>query len=629
MKYSLLLAATILCINVSAQLQWVKSVGGQGADYATANAVDGAGNVYSTGVFENTVDFDPGAGTFNLTSAGNADIFVSKLDAAGNFVWSVQMGGTNIEVPRDITADATGNIYITGYFTGTADFDPGAGTLNFTATSESIYVVKLTNSGTLIWAKHMAQTTPYNSSGSSIAADATGNVYVGGHFEGTVDFDPGAGTSVKTSIGFYDAFIAKLDASGNFVWANSFDGPNGESISGIRVDANSNVYACGALYGTTDFDPDTAVTNSLTSNGFWDMFILKITSSGTFLWVKQIGSTDYDYAQAIALDAGNNIYVSGYYVGTVDFDPGAGTSNLTGPVGAGQTFALKLDVNGNFLWAQTVISTISGSEGKSIAVDAAGNVYIAGIYITAADANPGPAVTNLPVNGSDDSFLSKFDSQGNFGWAVHYGSSSNDWIWDVATGPTGDIYTAGFFLGNGELDPSEQVASFPSNGQHDVMLHRFANCPANNTVYLNGITLTAEASVASYQWYDCNTWQPVIGATDQSFTPAIAGTYAAIISGGTCIDTTVCTFSAGLGMEENELVSFSVYPNPTNGIITVQLNQVSTDAQIEIFNATGQLVATAPPLGNTITVELPEENGIYLVRITMNDASSTRTVIKE
>lgn len=625
MRYSLLLASALLSISASAQLQWVKSIGGTGADYATANAVDANGNVYTTGVFESTVDFDPGAGTFNMTSAGNADIFVSKTDVSGNFVWAVQMGGTNIDMSRDITVDANGNTYITGYFVGTADFDPGAGTVSFTSTSESIFIVKLDNTGSLVWARHMAPATAYNSVGNSIAVDANGNVYVGGHFEGTVDFDPGAGTSNKTSVGFYDAFISKLDASGNYVWAKFFDGPNGESISSLCLDANGYLFACGGMYGTTDFDPDTTVTNSLTSNGLWDMFVLNITPNGLFSWVKQIGSTSYDYAQAIAIQ-GNNIYITGYYVETVDFDPGAGTANLTGPVGAGQTFVLKLDVFGYYQWAQTVISTTSGSEGKSIGTDQNGNVFVVGIYIANASTNAG--ASNLTAEGSDDSFFAKLTTSGNFLWANHYGSSGNDWISDIAIATNGDAYTAGYYTFTGDLDPTTPVATFTSNGAHDVMMHRFGYCVLNGDVTYGTNSITAVGSASSYQWIDCTTSQPVPGATSQTFFPTVNGDYAVVLTAGICNYTSPCS-NIMLGVENVMTTQFNAYPNPTNGSVTIQLEQYSADAQIEIFNSLGQLVISEKPQNTNAMIELPEENGIYLIRVTQNGVGYTTRIVKE
>ena len=139
-----MLALFGLSNNANAQaLQWAKSMGGADRDYGSSIALDGSGNVYTTGFFEGTSDFDPGAGVFNLTSAGSVDIFVSKLDASGNFVWAKAMGGANLDVGYSIALDGSGNVYTTGYFFGTSDFDPGAGVANLTSAGiYDIFVAK-------------------------------------------------------------------------------------------------------------------------------------------------------------------------------------------------------------------------------------------------------------------------------------------------------------------------------------------------------------------------------------------------------------------------------------------------------------------------------------------------------
>ena len=121
-----------------------KQLGGTGSDFGNSITLDSSGNVYTTGTFAGTVDFDPGIGTSNLASAGSGDIFISKLDASGSFVWAKQLGGTGFDVGNSITLDSSGNVYTTGYFLGTADFDPGAGTANLTsAGSGDIFISKL------------------------------------------------------------------------------------------------------------------------------------------------------------------------------------------------------------------------------------------------------------------------------------------------------------------------------------------------------------------------------------------------------------------------------------------------------------------------------------------------------
>ena len=267
--------------NANAQaLQWAKSMGGAYNVYAISIALDGSGNVYTTGSFEGTVDFNPGAGFYNLTS-GIKSIFISKLDAFGNFVWAKAMGAVSGDgQSRSISLDASGNVYTTGSFMGTVDFDPGAGVANLTPSGiYDIFISKLDASGNFVWAKAMGGTGS-ESVGGSIALDGSGNVYTAGSFLGTVDFDPGAGLANLTSAGYGDIFISKLDASGNFVWANAMGGSGGEESYSIALDGSGNVYATGVFSDTADFDPGAGVAN-LTSAGGLDIFVAKYFQNST------------------------------------------------------------------------------------------------------------------------------------------------------------------------------------------------------------------------------------------------------------------------------------------------------------------------------------------------------------
>jgi hypothetical protein len=326
-------------LDASGNVLWAKSMGGTGNDRGYSIAVDGSGNVYTTGLFVGTVDFDPGAGTSNLTSAGNQDIFISKLDAAGNFLWAKSMGGTSADFGWSIAVDGSGNVYTTGYFTEAADFDPGAGISNLTsAGSADIFISKLDASGNFLWAKSIGGTDfDY---GKSIAVDGSGNVYTTGSFQGTVDFDPGAGISNLTSSGNLDIFILKLNAAGDFLWAKGIGGSFQDEGSSIAEDGSGNVYTTGIFEGTVDFDPG-AGTSNLTSVGSRDIFISKLDAAGNFLWAKNMGGTDDDAGNSIAVDGSGNVYATGSFQGTADFDPGVGISNLTS-AGDRDIFILKL-----------------------------------------------------------------------------------------------------------------------------------------------------------------------------------------------------------------------------------------------------------------------------------------------
>jgi len=395
-------------LDASGNFIWAKNMGGANYDRGYSIAVDASGNVYTTGVFTDTADFDPGAGIFNFTSAGGWDIFISKLDASGNFIWAKNMGGTSNDLCNSIAIDASGNVYTTGNFRDTVDFDPGAGVFDLiSGINSDVFISKLDASGNFLWAKSMAEG---SSRGTSIAVGPSENLFTTGYFQGTVDFDPGAGIFNLSTTGNADIFISKLDASGNFIWAKSMGGTDGDYSYSIAVDASGDTYTTGYFNGTVDFDPDAATFN-LTSEGADDIFISKLDASGNFIWAKNMGGTGGDYGYSIALDASGNVYTTGNFSDTIDFDPGAGVFNLAS-AGYDDIFISKLDASGNFIWAKNMGGT-DYDFGASIAIDATGSVYTTGYFEDTVDFNPDLGTFSLTSGGSGDIFIQKMSTSTN------------------------------------------------------------------------------------------------------------------------------------------------------------------------------------------------------------------------
>ena len=237
------------------------------------------------------------------------------------------MGGSIGDYGQSIVTDDSGNVYVAGYYCGTVDFDPDTSIFNITPKgSWDIFVQKLDGNGNFIWAKSIGGI-DYDA-GFSITNDATGNVYVTGIFENTVDFDPNAGTYYLTSNGLHDVFVLKLDRNGNFSWAKSMGGTAVDRGLSITTCDSGNVYLTGIYKTTVDFDPDTSTFN-LTSNGDFDVFIQKLGESGELKWAKSIGGTATDFGYFITTGSLGRVYVTGAYQSKVDFSPGADTFNLT------------------------------------------------------------------------------------------------------------------------------------------------------------------------------------------------------------------------------------------------------------------------------------------------------------
>ena len=459
------------CPSIAQSLIWAGSAGGTSNDIGHAIKVDGAGNIYATGTFKGTADFDPGAATYNLTSSGDEDIFISKSDALGNFLWVKKIGGGGLDHVNSMILDESGNIYSVGEFNGTVDFDPGAGNYNLTSFGmDDIFISKLDSSGNFIWAKSMGSTDqdePF-----SIVLDDLENVYITGDYFGTVDFDPGAGNYDLTAAGGYDVFILKLDASGTFIWAKSMGGTKWDFAYSIAIDGSGNVLTTGYFLFTADFDPGPGTYN-LTPSGNFDVFISKLDASGNFMWADRIGGTDVDYGFEIATDGAGNVYIAGEFKGTVDFDPGTDVNNLTS-FGTYDIFISKLDAAGNFVW----VKRLGGSEidyVNSMVLDPEGNIYTTGYFQGTADFDPNAGTANLTSEGSGDIFISKLDEEGNFVWAEGIGATANDIGVGMYLDSEANIYVTGYFSETVDFDPGNGTVELASAGDFDVFMLKLGN----------------------------------------------------------------------------------------------------------------------------------------------------------
>ncbi|MCP4645667.1 MAG: hypothetical protein GY851_34800, partial [bacterium] len=450
------------------EFEWAARMGGSSVDVCQSVAVDSEGNVYTTGHFEDTADFDPGTGTANLTSMGSRDIFIQKQDASGALVWAKQMGASDADEGRCVAVDSAGNVYTTGRFQGTVDFDPGTGTANLTASASDIFVQKLDASGALVWARQMGgSSTDY---GMSVAVDNAGNVYTAGFFEGSgADFDPGPGTTYLNSAGSRDIFVQKLDASGALVWANRMGGPSSDGGTSVAVDNAGNVYATGTFQATADFDPGAGTTN-LTSAGDTDIFVQKLDASGALVWAKQMSGPRFEYGLSVAVDSTGNVYTTGWFQETVDFDPSAGTTNLTS-AGSEDIFVQKLDASGALVWVKQMGGP-SSDNGVGLAVDSVGSVYTTGPFRHTVDFDPSTSVAELTSANGDDIFVQKLDASGAFVWAKQIAGSGYNYGYSVAVDSVGNVYATGRFYETADFDPGVGTTNLTSAGDCDIYVQK-------------------------------------------------------------------------------------------------------------------------------------------------------------
>ncbi|MEO8147798.1 MAG: SBBP repeat-containing protein [Bacteroidia bacterium] len=459
---------------------WAKTILGNVEAIQRGVVVDGLGNVYITGVFFGTVDFDPGAGLANVTPVPyGSNAYIAKYDANGNFLWIRNVYITASYGNNSIAVDGSNNVYITGFFTGTAtDFKPGAGVVSLTsAGGNDIYIAKYDCNGNYLWAKSIGSTG--DDRGNEVITDAFGNVFLTGDFSATVDFDPGAAVANLTSAGGTDVFIAKYNSAGVYQWAKQIGGASADDIRDIAIDISGNILLTGNFAGIADFDPGNGVIN-LTSAGGNDIFLVKYDAAGNYTWANRYGGSGTDGGSALKTDATGNVFVTGIFASTVDFNPGAAVANLT--TASSALFYGKYDVNGNLFWIKQLPINFYSMD---LTLDVFGNIFISGYYgngyASPIDMDPGAGVANLlvPSNLPPPTYniLGKYDANGNYLWAGVFGHqcycSVMAYKSSLFIDAAGYLYYSGIFNGNAfsaatvDFDPGAGVANLTAPSSVD------------------------------------------------------------------------------------------------------------------------------------------------------------------
>ncbi|MEJ7611273.1 MAG: SBBP repeat-containing protein [Ferruginibacter sp.] len=450
------------------------SIGGAaGNDYGKDIAIDGGGNMIVASYFYGTVDFDPGTGINNRISLGTADVGISKYSSAGQLLWAVSFGSPGVDIPHSVTTDAAGNIYVAGYYSGTCDFDPGAGTTTVAGTGGTAeaardgFIVKFNSNGSFAWVKTFANAgTEENCFG--VDADDAGSVYITGVFRGTVSFD----SYTLISNGVQDIVLAKLNAAnGSTLWAYGMGGAGQDEGSAVEVDKTGNIIFTGYFSQSFDADPSLGISN-LVSAGSFDTYFVKFNPAGTLAGANSFGGAGADIVApgGIAVDNSNNIYICGNFTGTCNFGGALKTSN-----GGQDLFVAKFSNTGAF---QSLISAggLEGDQCHRVATDASGNIYITGWFRRTTDFGNGNVLSALASGGGHDIYFAKYSAAGSCQW-VHRAGGTGSGADELSLGTTVDlvgndkVVFGGRFHGSDDFDPDPAASkTLTSLGGGDIWL---------------------------------------------------------------------------------------------------------------------------------------------------------------
>lgn len=400
-RFALLLTAA-LALQVPARAQFAFGIGGPGSDVAEAVALDGS-TVYVAGRFEQTADFDAGPATVARTSAGGSDAFLAAYTEGTTAPrWVVALGSDAFDGAAGVAVGPDGHVYATGHFGGTVDFDPGPDSFPLTATGDrAAFVASYTAAGAFRWAFALGET----GFGTDLAADEAG-VYVTGGFTGVADFDPGPGTALVLAFRDQDAYVAAYTPDGAYRWAFNLgsNDPEGATYDeGTGLDARGgHVWVTGTFSSGVDFDPGPGEARVESGIGANDVFVARYTTAGAYTWAFGFGDDRFDGGNDVATDEAGNCYVTGFFSGPADFDPGPGVQIVRSAFGTQDGFVASYTAAGQYRSAFNI-----GSGGfdnaHAVAWDAAdGGVYVGGSFGETVDFDPGPDEAERTATAYDD-----------------------------------------------------------------------------------------------------------------------------------------------------------------------------------------------------------------------------------
>ena len=397
---------------------WSAIYGDASIQAPTSIATDPMGNVFVCGVFEGNIKF----GDTSLISAGAADIFLVKLDSAGQPMWSKRFGDATSQFPCELAIDTTGNVVIVGGFQGSIDF--GGGILVSAGAFDS-FVAKFAASGAHLWSKR------YGDVGGGIlappiyvAVDSSGDVVVAGGFQGAIDF--GNGEMIAT--GGSDVFLAKLaGANASALWSKRFGDNLAQSARGVAIDGSGSVVILGSFTGSLELGGD--ILSPVNANGV-DTFVARFDGQGNHDWSKSFGVSGEHLPTAIKVDSSGAAMIAGTFSESITF----GASTLTSAGGNDIFFAKLRPSDGTTQWSKR-FGTSSDDSITDIAVDASDNMLIAGTTDGAVDFGGGPLLSA----GLPDIVIAKLDPLGGHLWSKRFGDSSGQYSPYVATASSNEV----------------------------------------------------------------------------------------------------------------------------------------------------------------------------------------------
>jgi len=622
-----------LVIDPTPNLDWGTYFGGTGSEQSFSIILDASNNVYIAGYTMGNNGIAT-SGAFQTTFGGASDVFVAKFNSTGSsLIWGTYYGGTNNDYGNGIAIDASNNVYITGITYSNLSIATGGAYQTNNGGSQDAFLAKFNSTGSsLLWGTYYGGTN--NDFGQGIVVDASNNVYITGYTSSGSSIATGGAYQTTFGGGGQDAFLAKFNSTGSsLLWATYYGKTNTDQGNGIVLDSGNNVY----ITGSSDSFQSIATAGAYQTNfgGGNDAFAAKFNSTGSsLLWATYYGGTGNEYGYGIAIDVGNNIYITGSTTSTSSIATGG--AYQTNFSGGNDAFVAKFNSTGSSLIWGTYYGGTNNDYGHGITIDASNNVYITGYTSSTSSIATGGAYQTT-LSGFSDALVAKFNPIGSsLLWGTYYGGTSNEIGSGITLDASNNVYFTGYSASTLSIATAGAFQT-TNGGGSDAFIAKFIGCAngtpsisvaTTNTLLCVGQTATLNASGASTY-----TFNPGGAGTNIVVSPTITSTYT--INGSDangCTNSTVFTQSVtsctGINQLGNSFSEINIYPNPFNNKITITASIAKQS--VLIYNTLAQIIFSSVIESEKTVIDLSDQsNGIYFVMVMSNNNSTTKKIVKE
>lgn len=531
-----------------------------------------------------------------------------SIQTFGQLNWENDFGGNSEDLLSKIEIDNEGNIIAIGSFEGVVDFDGPNSIGGFISNgSRDIYIMKSDPLGTVMWVKTIGSSNyedPYG-----LAIDQNNNIVVTGRFFSSTDFDPGPEIFNLSSNGATDCFVLMLDANGDFVWAESIGGGNIEVGLDAVFDSQNNLFIMGNYTSwEVDFDPGIG-TQILSGDGIGYTFLLKLTSSGQFIWVKSYAATNHFNAQDLVISGDTALVLSGGYSGDLSLQINGTIQNFSSQNNALDMFVMKVNELGEPKWFYELNGKGMYQDVSAIDIDNFGNIYAGSYYRDSLYFE----MDNLPYSLYSSSYrnalMFSLNSSGEMLWYNAVSSDGLSSITSIDTQDNGKTYFTGFFSGS---IPIFGIGTFNSVNSGDIMI---GSIMPGGGYFQDFMTIGSTESASGFAIKLNNANEVYTGGIfkGQCQFAMASGNYVWQSNGN--FDSYLIGLGQTLGISELNPLEVSIYPNPTDGKLIIDgLNKLNGIKDIIVTDLLGIVIETSMNVSNNHDFTL-DNPGVYLVNI--------------